>query len=213
MIVGSFESQFLCCQTGPSGGGKTTLLKVMLGLLRPESGEVLVDGRRLEHVGVGSFREQIGAVMQDDHLLSGSIAENISFFDARPDMAWVRQCAVTAGVDAEIMAMPMNYNTLVGDLGMGLSGGQRQRVLLARALYRRPRILFMDEGTSNLDVAKEREVNAALARLKITRVVIAHRPETIAVADRVVVFEGGRIGEDDGFRGAQPILRQELLAA
>ena len=108
--------------TGPSGGGKTTLLKVMLGLLRPESGEVLVDGRRLEHVGVGSFREQIGAVMQDDHLLSGSIAENISFFHAQPDMAWVRQCAVTAGVDAEIMAMPMNYNTLVGDLGMGLSG-------------------------------------------------------------------------------------------
>jgi ATP-binding cassette subfamily B protein RaxB len=179
--------------TGASGGGKTTLLKIMLGLLRPTAGTVLVDGCPLEQMGTANFRAQIGAVMQDDHLLSGSIAENISFFDTRPDVAWLRECARAAGVDEEIMAMPMNYNTLVGDMGMGLSGGQRQRLLLARALYRRPRILFMDEGTSSLDVAKEREVNAALAHLEITRVVIAHRPETIAVADRVVVLEHGRI--------------------
>ena len=101
-----------------------------------------------------------------------------------------------AGVDEEVMAMPMTYSTLVGDLGTTLSGGQRQRLLLARALYRRPKILLMDEGTSHLDVAKEREVNTALASLDITRIVIAHRPETIAAAARVVVLAGGRVSQD-----------------
>ena len=128
----------------------------------------------LDRIGVGIFRAQVGVVMQEDHLLTGSIADNITFFDPQIDVAWLRQCAAIAGIDAEIMAMPMNYNTLVGDLGTGLSGGQRQRLLLARALYRRPKILFMDEGTSHLDLAKEREVNAALRRLQITRVIIAH---------------------------------------
>jgi ATP-binding cassette subfamily B protein RaxB len=179
--------------TGPSGGGKTTLLKIMLGLLRPASGEVLVDDVPLDRVGVGIFRAQIGVVMQEDHLLTGSIAENITFFDPQIDVVWLRQCAAIAGIDAEIMAIPMNYNTLVGDMGTGLSGGQRQRLLLARALYRRPRILFMDEGTSHLDMAKEREVNAALRGLQITRIIIAHRPETIAAADRVLRLEGGRV--------------------
>jgi ATP-binding cassette subfamily B protein RaxB len=105
----------------------------------------------------------------------------------------MRACAAIAGIDDEIMAMPMNYNTLIGDMGTTLSGGQRQRVLLARALYRRPRILFMDEGTSNLDLDKEREVNRALAEMKITRIVIAHRPETIRAADRIVVLREGRV--------------------
>jgi ATP-binding cassette subfamily B protein RaxB len=178
--------------TGPSGGGKTTLLKVMLGLFKPNSGSIRIDGIPLDHIGLQTFRAQIGVVMQDDHMLSGSLAENITFFDARPEIDWVRECAVTAGIDDEIMAMPMNYNTLVGDMGTTLSGGQRQRVLLARALYRRPRILFMDEGTSNLDVDKEREVNRALAKLKITRVVIAHRPDTIRAADRAILLAAGR---------------------
>ena len=131
--------------------------------------------------------------MQDDQLLSGSIAENICFFDASLDLEWMRECARMAGIDEEIMAMPMNYDTLIGDMGTTLSGGQRQRVLLARALYRRPRMLFMDEGTSHLDLDKEREVNRALAELKITRIVIAHRPETIRAADRIVVLREGRV--------------------
>jgi ATP-binding cassette subfamily B protein RaxB len=181
--------------TGPSGGGKTTLLKLMLGLLRPQSGQVLLDGRPLDPAGLAAFRAQAGVVMQDDALLAGSIAENITFFDPRPDIDFMRDCARLAGVDEDIMAMPMTYGTLVGDLGQALSGGQRQRLLLARALYRRPRILLMDEGTSHLDVAKEREVNAALASLAITRIVIAHRPETIASADRVVVLKDGRLQE------------------
>ncbi|QFU18075.1 ATP-binding cassette domain-containing protein [Microvirga thermotolerans] len=179
--------------TGPSGGGKTTLLKIMLGLFRPRTGTVLVDGMPLDHVGIRAFRDRVGVVMQDDHLLSGTLAENISFFEAAPDLDWMRACAGLAGIDDEIMAMPMNYNTLVGDMGTILSGGQRQRVLLARALYRRPKILFMDEGTSSLDIDKEREVNRALAQLRITRVVIAHRPDTIRAADRIVVLRDGRV--------------------
>jgi ATP-binding cassette subfamily B protein RaxB len=181
--------------TGPSGGGKTTLLKVMLGLFRPRSGQVLVDGVPLDHLGIGAYRAQVGVVMQDDHLLSGSIAENIAFFDPSLDVAWMRRCAAMAGIDDEIMAMPMNYNTLIGDMGMALSGGQRQRILLARALYRRPRILFMDEGTSHLDVEREREVNRSLADLKITRIVIAHRPETVRAADRILLFRDGQLAD------------------
>lgn len=179
--------------TGPSGGGKTTLLKIMIGLFRPRAGTVLIDGAPLESMDIQAFRSQIGVVMQDDQLLSGSIAENICFFDASLDLDWMRDCAGIAGIDDEIMAMPMNYNTLIGDMGTTLSGGQRQRVLLARALYRRPRMLFMDEGTSHLDLDKEREVNRALAGLKITRIVIAHRPETIRAADRIVVLREGRV--------------------
>jgi ATP-binding cassette subfamily B protein RaxB len=181
--------------TGPSGGGKTTLLKLMLGLVRPTAGQVLLDGQPLDAAGMAAFRANAGVVMQDDALLAGSIAENITFFDPRPDLGLMRECAAMAGVDEEVMAMPMTYSTLVGDLGMALSGGQRQRLLLARALYRRPRVLLMDEGTSHLDVAKEREVNAALAGLDITRIVIAHRPETIAAADRVLVLRDGTLHE------------------
>jgi len=179
--------------TGPSGGGKTTLLKIMLGLFKPKTGSVLIDNVPLDHLGLQAFRSQIGVVMQDDNLLSGSLAENITFFDAQPDLEWIRECAGHAGIDKEIMAMPMNYATLVGDMGTTLSGGQRQRVLLARALYRRPRILFMDEGTSSLDLDKEREVNRALATLRITRVVIAHRPDTIRAADRTILLTEGRV--------------------
>lgn len=181
--------------TGSSGGGKTTLLKVLLGLFRPSAGEVLFDGIPADQVGPVALRSQIGVVMQDDQLLTGSLAENITFFQAAPDLAWMRQCAAMAGIDEEIMVMPMNYNTLVGNMGTGLSGGQKQRLLLARALYRRPRILIMDEGTSHLDVAKEREVNSHIAALGITRITIAHRPETIAAAGRVLVLEGGRLHE------------------
>jgi ATP-binding cassette subfamily B protein RaxB len=179
--------------TGPSGGGKTTLLKIMLGLFRPRKGSVLIDGVPLDHIGLQAFRGQVGVVMQDDQLLSGSIAENLCFFDTKIDVEWMRQCATWAGIDDEIMAMPMNYNTLIGDMGTALSGGQRQRVLLARALYRKPRILFMDEGTSNLDVEKERLINRALSALDITRVVIAHRPETVRAANRILVLHDGQV--------------------
>ncbi|MGA0611321.1 peptidase domain-containing ABC transporter [Caldimonas sp. KR1-144] len=181
---------------GPSGGGKTTLVKLLLGVHAPSSGEVRVDGRDLRAVGMRGFRERVGTVMQDDLLFAGSIADNICFFDPQPDMAWIETCAQRAAVHEEIAALPMGYHTLVGDLGASLSGGQRQRILLARALYKRPQLLFLDEATSALDVEREREVNDAIRALSITRVIVAHRPETIASADRLISLEAGRVVQD-----------------
>src|SRR3569832_58901 len=173
---------------GPSGCGKTTLLKIMLGLLPPSEGEVRVGGVDLLRIDTEHYRGIIGTVMQDDQLFAGSIADNISFFDPEPDFARVRECAELAAGDQDILAMPMAYYTLIGDMGTALSGGQRQRLLLARALYKMPRILFLDEATSHLDIAREREVNEAIRALKLTRVIVAHRPETIASVDRVIVL-------------------------
>ena len=171
---------------GPSGGGKTTLIKIMLGLLEPTRGEVLIDGIPLSTMGPRAYREHVGAVMQEDQLLSGSIADNICFFDPSFDQERMIQCAQLAGIHEEIMAMPMTYNSLIGDMGSSLSGGQKQRVMLARALYRQPRILFLDEGTAHLDVDNERHINDSLKSLQMTRISVAHRPEMSSGADRVL---------------------------
>jgi ATP-binding cassette subfamily B protein RaxB len=181
---------------GPSGCGKTTLVKIMLGIHTPQAGEVRVDGVPLRQLGLRAWRDLIGTVMQDDPLFAGSIADNITFFDPAADPHWVEECARVACVHDEIAAMPMGYQTLIGDLGANLSGGQKQRVLLARALYKRPQILFLDEATSALDVEREREVNQAIRKLALTRVIVAHRPETIASASRVVVLGDGRVAQD-----------------
>ncbi|HEY2927191.1 peptidase domain-containing ABC transporter [Piscinibacter sp.] len=181
---------------GPSGCGKTTLLKLMLGIHEPQVGELRVGGQPLAQLGLRSWRDMIGTVMQDDQLFAGSIIDNISFFDARPDLAWVEECAKVASVHDEIEAMPMAYNTLIGDMGTSISGGQKQRLLLARALYKRPKILFLDEATSALDVDRERLVNQAVRQLDLTRVIVAHRPETIASSSRVIVLGDGRIAQD-----------------
>jgi ATP-binding cassette subfamily B protein RaxB len=170
---------------GPSGGGKTTLVKILLGLLEPTSGEVLIDGVPLSTIGPRAYREQVGAVMQEDQLLTGSIADNICFFDPSFDQERMILCARLSGIHDEIMAMPMSYNSLIGDMGSSLSGGQKQRVLLARALYRQPRILFLDEGTAHLDMENERHIHESLKCLRMTRVSVAHRPE-ISVADRIL---------------------------
>ncbi len=138
----------------------------------------------------------VGTVMQDEPLFAGSIADNISFFDSRPDMERIVECARVASVHDEIAALPMGYYTLIGEMGATLSGGQKQRVLLARALYKRPRILLLDEATSALDVERERLVNQAVRQLRLTRVIVAHRPETIASADRVVVLAAGGVSHD-----------------
>jgi ATP-binding cassette subfamily B protein RaxB len=177
---------------GPSGCGKTTLLKVMLGLLHPQEGEVLYGGVPVKHLGLQNYRRVIGTVMQEDVLLAGSIADNISFFDVQPDMQRINHCATLAAVHEDIAKMPMGYQTLVGDMGSSLSGGQKQRVLLARALYKNPRVLALDEATSHLDIANERRVNEALSAMPLTRIIAAHRPETIAAAQRVVGLGGGK---------------------
>jgi ATP-binding cassette, subfamily B, bacterial CvaB/MchF/RaxB len=181
---------------GPSGGGKTTLLKLMLGIHSPQGGEVRVGGLPLAQLGLAQWRSMVGTVMQDDALLTGSVIDNISFFDATPDVEWVMECARLAAVHDEIEAMPMGYHTLIGDMGASLSGGQKQRLLLARALYKRPQVLLLDEATSALDIERERVVNQNIRKLNLTRVIVAHRPETIASASRVVVLNDGRVTQD-----------------
>ncbi|WP_229415839.1 peptidase domain-containing ABC transporter [Pseudoduganella armeniaca] len=181
---------------GASGCGKSTLLKLMLGLLEPTAGRILIDGVPLARIGHKAYRDLIGAVMQDDSLLSGSIGDNISFFDTEADQEWIRTCAANAAIADDIDSMPMRYETLIGDMGNSLSGGQRQRILLARALYKRPRLLFLDEATSQLDVGKERQVNHYIHALRLTRVIAAHRPETIRSVDRVIEIAHGQVVSD-----------------
>ncbi len=174
--------------TGPSGCGKTTMLKVLMGLLLPTEGTVLVDGVDIREVTLETYRSRIAGVLQDDRLFAGSIAENICGFDEAPDPGWIEECAARAAILDDIRRMPMGFETLVGDMGSTLSGGQKQRIVLARALYRRPEILFLDEATSHLDEATEAVIASALRDLHMTRVIIAHRPATIAHADLVIPF-------------------------
>jgi ATP-binding cassette subfamily B protein RaxB len=182
--------------TGGSGCGKTTLLKILMGLLPPTEGEVRFGGVPIQALGARKYRERIAAVLQDDQLLAGSIAENIAFFDPNHDRARISASTRIAGVDDEIAAMPMGYETLVGDMGSSLSGGQKQRILLARAIYKRPEVLFLDEATSHLDLRKESLITQSVGALKFTRIIVAHRPNTIAGAQRVIVLEDGTVKQD-----------------
>lgn len=182
--------------TGPSGCGKTTLIKLILGLIEPAEGEILVGGVSLQQIGIKNFRSIASAVMQEDALFSGSIEDNICFFDPEPQHELMKECARQAAMHTEVLEMPMGYQSLVGDIGTGLSGGQKQRILLARALYKNPKILFLDEATSHLDIWNEQAVNAEIAKLKLTRIVVAHRPETISMAERIIVLQNGKLVQD-----------------
>lgn len=178
---------------GASGCGKTTLAKLLLGLLEPSEGEVRIGSMDIRKFGLAAYRNWFGVVMQDDQLFSGSITDNITFFDPTPDLSRTERAGREAAVHDEIVAMPMAYNTLIGDMGSALSGGQKQRLLLARALYRKPKFLLLDEATSHLDIRNEERVNSAIRDLQITRIVIAHRPETIVSADRIFTLQNGYI--------------------
>ena len=179
--------------TGPSGGGKTTLMKLMLGLNRPSDGTIELDGHRATPDLFRAWRQDVGVVAQDDRLLSGSIADNIACFDPDLDMDRVPAAAMAAQVHADIIRGPMQYLTLVGDMGSTLSGGQRQRVLLARALYRQPKVLILDEGTANLDERNEELIADLIQALPITRIVVAHRPALIRRATHVYVVHNRKI--------------------
>lgn len=181
--------------TGPSGGGKTTLMKLMLGLRAPSTGTITLDGQPATPELWRAWRERVGVVAQDDRLLSGTIADNIAFFDPDLDMARVQQAAMAAQIHNDIARMPMQYLSLVGDMGSTLSGGQKQRVLLARALYRQPSILVLDEGTANLDVETEELIAELIAAMPITRIVVAHRPALLRRADRVLTVSQNRLVE------------------
>ncbi len=191
----SFEipRRSLVAITGPSGSGKTTLMRVMLGLIPASSGRIFIDGTPLTPAMNGAWRGRVGAVMQDDLLLTGTLADNIAFFDPRLDQERVETAAQLARIHEEIVRMPMGYQSLVGDMGAALSAGQRQRILLARALYRYPDVLFLDEGTANLDAENEEAIADMIAALPLTRIVVAHRPALIERAQYVFHLDRGRI--------------------
>lgn len=178
---------------GDNGAGKTTLLKLLLGLYRPTKGRICYDGINLDDLPLAALRSRVGVVTQDDQLLTGSLAENIALFDPELDMERVINAARLACVHQDIERLPMRYNTRVGDLGSPLSEGQKQKLFIARALYREPRILLMDEGTANLDAASEMGILKSLAELPATKVLIAHRAATIGFADRVLLLKNGGI--------------------
>lgn len=180
---------------GPSGEGKSTLLKLMLGLLKPTEGKIFVDDIELANLNTASYRKAIGVVMQDDKLLSGSIADNICFYDTSIDFAKVEFSAKMACLHKDIQRNPMGYNTLVGEMGTTLSGGQKQRLFFARALYRDPKVLFLDEGTANLDAETEDQIAQTIRNMHITRIVIAHRPALINLADRIIEIKSGKASE------------------
>jgi ATP-binding cassette, subfamily B, bacterial CvaB/MchF/RaxB len=173
---------------GPSGCGKSTLLKVMMGLLNKTDGEIFIDDIPLKDFGLKNYRELTSSVLQDDTLLSGSIMDNISFFAEEVDIEQVYHVAKLSFIHEAISPLPMGYETLVGEMGSTLSGGQKQRILLARALYKRPKILFLDEATSHLDVVNEKKINNSLKELNITQIIVAHRNETIQLVDKVIDF-------------------------
>jgi ATP-binding cassette subfamily B protein RaxB len=173
---------------GPSGSGKTTLVKVLVGLLDRTEGSLRIAGRDARDWDRAAYRGRIGVVMQDDQLFVGTIEDNISFFDPQHDAERVRECARLARIHDDIETMPMQYNTIVGSLGIALSGGQKQRLILARALYRRPQALFLDEAFDQLDLAREREITEGLKHLGMGLVIVSHRPETVRAVDRLVAL-------------------------
>lgn len=175
--------------TGPSGFGKTTLLKLMSGLLRPTSGKIYFNHIDIQQLGSINYRSMIGCILQEDKFFSGSILANIVSFENDYNLEWAIECAKLANIHQEIMKMPMNYETLLSELGNNLSGGQRQRLFIARALYKKPKILFMDEATSHLDEKNENIINQAISRLNITRIIVAHRQSTIQSADRIIPLD------------------------
>jgi ATP-binding cassette, subfamily B, bacterial CvaB/MchF/RaxB len=187
---------------GASGAGKTTLMRLLLGLMAPTSGRMLIDGRLLSPASAGPWRARIGAVLQDDQLLSGTLADNIAFFDERPDEGRIETAARLARIHDTIAEMPMGYQSLVGDMGAALSSGQRQRLMLARALYRDPDALFLDEGTANLDEENEIAIAETIARLPITRIVISHRPLLVERAEIVLRLADGRLEPVETARGS-----------
>jgi ATP-binding cassette subfamily B protein len=203
---------------GPSGAGKTTLAHLLMGLYQPTAGRVLIDGHDLATLDLRTVRRQLGVVTQNPYLFGPSVRQSISLAEPSMPLERVVEAAKLARIHDEIEAMPLGYDTLLGDGGSALSGGQRQRIALARALATRPALLLLDEATSNLDAAREKEIQLELDRYAGTRIVIAHRLSTVRSADRIIVVDQGRILESGtyqellGRRGAFAKLVEAQLA-
>jgi ATP-binding cassette subfamily B protein RaxB len=180
-----FEPGEMAALVGPSGCGKTTLLCVLGGIFLPTDGRLYYDGAQVKPENASVLRRRVAFVFQNDELFEGSVEENIAFFAPQPDRERIRRCAELACIAADISVFPQGFRTRLAEQGAGLSGGQRQRILIARALYLQPSLLVLDEATSHLDVNTERQILQNLQGLGITIVMSAHRPDAIAMADRV----------------------------
>ena len=181
---------------GKSGCGKSTLVRLLLGFEKPSRGVILYDRKDLQALDMRSVRRQIGTVMQDGKLFSGSIFDNIVISSPTLKLQEAWDAAEIAGIADDIRDMPMGMNTMLQDGGGTISGGQRQRLMIARAIAPKPKILIFDEATSALDNITQRKVSEALDRMKCTRIIIAHRLSTIRHCDRILVIDGGKIAED-----------------
>lgn len=186
---------------GSSGCGKSTISKLLLGIYTPIGGDIQFFGN--SNLSMKEIRQRVGAVFQDDQLFSGSIIENITFFGSELDEEWLIECARRAGVHDDIECLNMGYHTLVGEMGASLSGGQKQRILIARALYKKPELLILDEATSSLDIHTESLVCQTFKDIGLPILMIAHRPETIASADRVLLLQDGCVTEVPNSFGAR----------
>lgn len=182
---------------GTSGSGKTTLLKLLLGFYSPVSGELTLGGKRLSNYSVRSWREVCGSVMQEGFIFSDSIASNIAISDEEPDMGKVRDAASASNINEWVESLPLGYNTIIGADGHGLSSGQKQRLLIARAIYKEAKYLFLDEATNSLDANNEKAIMDHIEGLfkEKTVVIVAHRLSTVKNADNIVVLSEGRIVE------------------
>jgi ABC-type bacteriocin/lantibiotic exporter with double-glycine peptidase domain len=183
---------------GPSGSGKSTIFRLLLGFENLESGAIFFDGKAVDTLDISAVRRQIGVVLQEAKLMTGSIYENICSGIPFP-MERVWEAARLAGLDQDIDAMPMGMHTAISEGVSTISGGQRQRLMIARALIRRPRILLFDEATSSLDNQTQSVVSASLAKLNVTRIVIAHRLSTVQHVDRIIVLVAGRVVQSGTF--------------
>jgi subfamily B ATP-binding cassette protein MsbA len=192
------SSQFIAI-VGPSGSGKSTVADLILGLYSPSEGSIVIDDSEpLSCFEISSWRSRIGFVGQETILFNGSIKENIAFADSNIDIGRVKEAAKLANAHGFILKLPNGYDTEIGERGQKLSGGERQRLAIARALYRNPEIIILDEATSSLDTKAEKEVQKAIENLggRKTLIVIAHRLSTITKADRIYVLWDGRIIEE-----------------
>jgi ABC-type bacteriocin/lantibiotic exporter with double-glycine peptidase domain len=200
---------------GQSGAGKSTLARVVLGMVVPSAGTILFDGQVLDSYDLEKLRQRIGVVLQEIEILNDTVLANITLNDPSITVAAARAAAQLACLDEIIEALPRGYSTRIGEGGLQLSGGERQRLCLARALARRPSVLILDEATSAVDEQTEARIHANLSRLGCTRIVIAHRFNTVRNADRILVMKDGRIAQLDTFGSLsdQPGLFQDLLAA
>jgi ATP-binding cassette subfamily C protein len=181
---------------GPSGCGKSTLLKLLLGFEAPNSGTVMVDRKDLRSLNKSAYRRQLGVVLQNGNLISGSIYENITITAPEANYARVNEVVAQVGLKDDIAQMPMGLHTMLGETSNTISGGQKQRILIARAICGSPKILIFDEATSALDNLTQAAVSSNLDKMDVTRIVVAHRLSTIKNCDRIIVFNNGEIVQE-----------------